>query len=167
MAADDRLQRLLGGEPLAALRRRLRQRYERAATDAPLQGFRIGRLTVVEHTALAALQGRSVRFVASMQVDIAAIDAALRQVGMADSLRAALEQLDGRIVHRAAEREALQTEWHQLRDACVHPALASVLQRPSSLGLLKRLAGQNLATAARFLEAAQAVLNRLPVVAEC
>ena len=54
MTTDNRLQRLLGGEPLAALRRRLRQRYERAATDAPLQGFRIERLTVAEHTALAA-----------------------------------------------------------------------------------------------------------------
>lgn len=162
MATDDRLQRLLGGEPLAALRRRLRQRYERAATDALLQGFRIERLTVAEHTALAALQGRSSRFVASMQIDVAAIDAALRQVGMADSLRAALELLDGRIVYRAAEREALQTQWHQLRGTCVHPALACLLQMPSSLGLLKRLAGQNPATAAHFLVGAQAVLNRLP-----
>ena len=162
MSADDRLQRLLGGEPLAALRRRLRQRYERAATDTPLQGFRIERLTVVEHAALAALQGRSSRFATSMQVDIAAIDAALRKVGVADSLRVALEQLDGRIVCRAAEREALRTQWNQLRDACAHAELAALLQTPSGLGLLKRLAGQSFLAAARFLEAAQTVLNRLP-----
>lgn len=162
MATDHRLQRLLGGEPLAQLRLRLRQRFERAAPGAEVQGFRIERLTAPEHAALAALQGRPARFAASMQVDVALIDASLRQAGVADSLRAALELLDGRIVHRAAEREALQTQWHQLRDACVHPALASLLQTPSSLGLLKRLAGQNHATAARFLEGAQAVLNRLP-----
>ncbi|WP_211454230.1 TIGR02679 family protein [Collimonas antrihumi] len=162
MTTDNRLQRLLGGEPLAALRRRLRQRYERAATEAPLQVFRIERLTAVEHAALAALQGKSSRFAASMQIDIAAIDAVLRQAGVADSLRAALEQLDGCIVYRAVEREALQTQWQQLRDTCVHPALASLLQMPSNLGLLKRLAGRNHATAAHFLEGAQAVLNRLP-----
>jgi uncharacterized protein (TIGR02679 family) len=162
MAADDRLQRLLGGEPLAQLRLRLRQRFERAAPGAEVQGFRIERLTAPEHATLAALQGRRARFTASMQVDVAMIDASLRQAGVANSLRAALELLDGRIVHRAAEREALQTQWHELRDACVHPALASVLQTPSSLGLLKRLAGQNHATAARFLERAQTVLNQLP-----
>lgn len=127
MATDDRLQRLLGGEPLAALRRRLRQRYERAATNAPLQGFRIERLTAIEHAALAALQGRPSRFTASMQVNVTLIDTVLRQAGVADSLRAALEQLDGRIVYRAAEREALQTQWNQLRGACMHPALACLL----------------------------------------
>src|SRR5258706_1238965 len=111
MATDDRLQRLLGGEQLAALRMRLRQRYERTATGAPVPGFRIERLTPAEHAALAALQGRPTRFIASMQVDVAAIDAALRQAGVADSLRAALEQLDGRIVDRGAEREALQIQW--------------------------------------------------------
>lgn len=162
MATDDRLQRLLGGEPLAALRRRLRQRYERATTNAPLQGFRIERLTAIEHAALAALQGRPSRFTASMQVNVTLIDTVLRQAGVADSLRAALEQLDGRIVYRATEREALQTQWNQLRGACVHPALACLLQMPSSLGLLKRLAGQNPATAARLLEGVQAVLHRLP-----
>lgn len=162
MAADNRLQRLLGGEPLAQLRLRLRQRFERAASGAEVQGFRIERLTVAEHAALAALQGRPARFAASMQVDVAMIDASLRQAGVADSLRAALELLDGRIVQRAAEREALQTQWHELRDACVHPALASLLQTPSNLGLLKRLAGQNHAAATRSLAGVEAVLNQLP-----
>lgn len=162
MASDERLQRLLGGEPLAALRQRLRQRYERTAADAPLQGFRIEKLTAAEHAALAALQGRPSRFSASMQVDIAAIDAALRQAGVADSLRAALEQLDGRIAHRAAEREALQTQWEQLRDACAHAELAALRQIPGGLGLLKRLAGKNPVAAAHFLGKVQSVLKRLP-----
>ena len=162
MTTDDRLQRLLGGDALAALRQRLRQRYERAAAEAPLQGFRIERLTADEHAALAALQGRSSRFVASMQIDIAAIDAVLRQAGVADSLRAALEQLDGRIAYRTAEREALQAQWQQLRAACAHAELAALLQIPGGLGLLKRLAGQNPLAAAHLLEKAQAVLRRLP-----
>lgn len=163
MATDERLQRLLGGEQLAALRLRLRQRYERAATGVEVvQGFRIERLTAAEHAALAALQGRPARFVASMQIDVAAIDAALQRAGVADSLRAALERLDGRIVDRAAEREALQTRWRQVRDACGHPALATLLGMPAGIGLLKRLAGQSSATAARCIVGAEAVLRRLP-----
>ena len=162
MTTDDRLQRLLGGDALAALRQRLRQRYERAVLDAPLQGFRIEKLTAAEHVALAALQGKPSRFVASMQVDIAAIDDALLQAGVADSLRAALEQIDGRIVYRTAEREALQVQWQQLRSTCAHAELAALLQIPGGLGLLKRLAGQNPLAAANLVEKAQAVLSRLP-----
>ena len=162
MAADDRLQRLLGGEPLAQLRLRLRRRFARTASGADAQGFRIERLSAPEHAALAALQGRPTRFATSMQVDVAAIDAALRQSGVADSLRAALEQLDGRIVDRAAEREAAQTRWHEVLGGATHPALASLLQTPAGSGLLKRLAGKNHATAARSLAGAEAVLRQLP-----
>jgi uncharacterized protein (TIGR02679 family) len=162
MAADDRLQRLLGGEPLAQLRLRLRQRFERAASGAEVQGFRIERLTVPEHAALAALQGRPARFAASMQVDVAMIDASLRQAGVADSLRAALELLDGRIVDRAAEREAVQTKWREVLAGCDYPALAFLLQTPAGIGLLKRLAGQNHAVAARSLAGVEAVLKQLP-----
>ena len=162
MTTDDRLQRLLGGDALAALRQRLRQRYERTGSDAPLPGFRIERLTALEHAALAALQGRPSRFVASMEVDIAAIDGALRQAGVADSLRAALEQLDGPIVFRAAEREVLQAQWQQLRDACGCAEFSALLQIPAGLGLLKRLAAQNPVAAAHLLKKAQAVLSCLP-----
>lgn len=162
MASDDRLQRLLGGEPLAPLRRRLRQRFERATSGAEVQGFRIERLTAAEHAALAALQGRPARFAASMQVDVAMIDAALRQAGVAASLRAALEQLDGRIVDRAAEREAAQTHWREVLDGCDNPALASLLQTSTGIGLLKRLAGQRPALAACSLAGADVVLKQLP-----
>jgi uncharacterized protein (TIGR02679 family) len=163
MATDDRLQRLLGGESLAQLRQRLRQRFERGATGAEAQSFRIERLTAAEHAALAALQGRSPRFSASMQVDVDRIDAALRQAGVADSLRAALEQLDGRIVDRAAERASAQTQWRGVIAACEHPALSCLLRTAHGAGLLKRLAAQNPAAAARNLAGADAVLKRLPV----
>lgn len=162
MTIDDRLQRLLGGEPLAALRRRLRQRYERAGLDEPIQYFRIERLTADEHAALAALQGKSSRFVASMQVDVAAIDAKLSGAGVAKTLRDALEQLDGPIVYRAAQREALEIQWRQLRDASEQAPFAALLQTASGLGLLKRLAGQDPKSATKILQMAQTVLNRLP-----
>ena len=162
MPPDDRLARLLGGEPLAPLRQRLRQRFERASSGTEVQSFRIGRLNATEHAALAALQGRPTRFSASMRVDVASIDAVLRQAGVAVSLRAALEQLDGRIVDRAAERAAGQAQWHDVLIRCKHPALASLLQTSAGIGLLKRLAGRDHAAAARSLAAAEAVLDRLP-----
>ena len=162
MTNDHRLQRLLGGEPLAALRKRLRQRYARTTADTPLQSFGIGRLTAVEYAALAALQGTPSGLKASMQINVAVIDGALRQAGVADSLRAALEQLDGLIVDHAAERLAVQAKWQTLRDTTAHPALASLLDLTSGRGLLKRLVGQDPAKADRLLLDSQAVLNRLP-----
>lgn len=162
MAADERLQRLLGGAPLAALRARLRQRVAHLAPGSELEGFRITALTPVEHAALAALQGRPSRFAASMLVDVSAINTALRQAGVADSLRAALEQLDGSIVDRVAEREALQNQWRAIATDCKHPLLAPLLQTPSGLGLVKRLAVGKHATAARLLTDAASVLQQLP-----
>ena len=71
---DPRLERLLGGETLAALRKRLRQRYERGV---PAEVLRLGALSEAEHAALAALCGRPARPVRSMQIKVAEIDAAL------------------------------------------------------------------------------------------
>lgn len=162
MSADERLQRLLGGAPLAALRLRLRQRFGRVAPGAAMPGFRIERLSVAEHAALAALQGRPGRFAASMQVDPSTIDRLLREAGVADSLRAALAALDGPIADRVGERDALQSRWCEVIEACEHPALATWLAAPAALGLLKRLAAQQPALAARSLAEAAAVLRELP-----
>ena len=162
MATDDRLQRLLGGTQLHSLRLRLRLRYQRTTPDASPRTFRIERLSTDEHAALAALLGRPARFAASMQVDVAALDSALRQAGIADSLRAALERLDGRIVDRVAEQEALQLQWRRVIDECADPGLAGLLQTPAGTRLLKRVAGSSHETAARSLAGAQAVLCRLP-----
>lgn len=159
---DPRLQRLLGGMELGALRKRLRKRYERLAPDTAMPSFRVTGLTQAEHTALAALQGSSARFSASTQINVEAIDLALQRAGICRSLRAALEEIDGPIVDRAGMLAAMQNGWQQLQAACDHAALASLLQAPAGLGLLKRLAGQNHASAARLLRDAQAVLQRLP-----
>lgn len=160
--ADDRLrrlQRLLGGAGLAALRQRLRQRLEGGDPTAPL---RLGGLSDEEHAALAALAGRPARRTASMQLDLRAIDAALVRAGLAASLREALEALDGPIVDRAAARLRLQTRWQDLVQAIAHPVLRAVLQSARGLGLLKRLSAGRPDAALELVRAASAVLAQLP-----
>jgi len=163
LPSDGRLQRLLGGEGLASLRRRLRQRFERAAVEGTVEGFRIGKLTADERAALASLLGRPARFFSgSMQVDVGAIDAALQRAGIACSLRDALEQLDGPIVHVATARGRLEAVWSEVSGGCRHPGLAEFLQAPAGMGLLKRLSNRDPEAAARLRRRAEAVLERLP-----
>lgn len=159
---EPRLARLLGGESLAPLRKRLRQRYERISAEIPMPVFRLAGLTQAEHAALAALQGSSSRFSASMQIDVPMIDLALQRAGVCASLRAALEAIDGPIIDRVGVREAVQAGWQQLIDAQGHPALSYLLNTSTGLGLLKRLAGPDHASAARLLHEVHAVLRRLP-----
>lgn len=159
MTAADRLQRLLGGEALAGLRKRLRQRFE---GDAPGAELRIGALSEAEHAALAALAGRPARFVRSMRIDVAEIDAALARAGLAASLRDALERLDGPIVDRTAQRLRLRTQWQQVVEGCEHAGLRAALQTSIGLGLLKRLCASDPQGGARLVREADAVLRRLP-----
>jgi uncharacterized protein (TIGR02679 family) len=161
-ALDDRLQRLLGGDHLAALRKRLRRRFERVALDQASESFRIGQLTPDEHAALAALTGRRPRFTGSLQIDLPDVDAALRQAGIAASLRGALEQLDGPIIHLATARDQSQSLWSRVADSWSHPDLLRFLQAPAALGLLKRLSGGDPSTANELSCRVEAVLRRLP-----
>jgi uncharacterized protein (TIGR02679 family) len=161
-SADPRLQRLLGGEELAALRRRLRRRFERAASGQTVEHVRIAGLEAHEHTALASLIGRSQRLSGSLGIDVRMIDASLRRAGIADSLRDALERLDGPILDLAMARLSLQAQWSNVLDACSHPGLVELFRSPLHVGLLKRLAKQEPAAAARLCGRAEAVLQRLP-----
>ncbi|MFT3850146.1 MAG: TIGR02679 family protein [Propionivibrio sp.] len=156
--ADPRLVRLLGGEMLAGLRRRLRQRHERATRPGT---FRLNGLTAAERDALAGLLGRKPRPVDSMTLDTAELDVALQRAGLAASLRDALERLDGPIVDRAAERAALQAQWSALYGRCDDLRLAALLNLPRGMALVKRL-GRQPAAAGQLLDAAQAVLRALP-----
>lgn len=97
-----------------------------------------------------------------MQIDIAAADAALRDAGIASSLREALEQLDGPIVHLATARAAALATWAAVAAEAAHPALAALLQAPMAQGLLKRLSNRDPATARQLLKDTQAVLHCLP-----
>jgi uncharacterized protein (TIGR02679 family) len=97
-----------------------------------------------------------------MRIDLDVLDAALRDAGLAESLRDALQRLDGPIVHQASVRAAMQARWSAVAGGAGHAALATLLQSASGLGLLKRLAGQDADAAHRLCERAEAVLQRLP-----
>ena len=159
---DPRLEKLLGGAELAALRLRLRRHFEGAGPGTSPGVLRLGSLSAAEREALAQLTGRPPRDAKSMKIDLALLDAKLRDAGIAASLRAALERIDGPIAHPAALRAAAQASWSAVVANCAHPALAEYLRRPTALGLLKRLARQDAAAAAHLLDAAGAVLRRLP-----
>lgn len=161
-AGDQRLQRLLGGDKLAPLRRRLRRRFERTPMGKPVEQLRVAGLTADEHATLASLIGRPQRFSGSLSIDVGLVDAALREAGVAASLRDALERLDGPIADLAAARLRSQELWSSVIESSNHPDLAGLLRAPSNVGLLKRLARQDPAAAARLCRQAEAVLNRLP-----
>lgn len=159
MTMDARLQRLLGGEALAGLRKRLRQRYQQGASIGVL---RLGALSEAEHAALAALAGRPARHVRSIQIDVVEIDTALARAGLAVSLRDALEQIDGPIIDLIAQRQQVRSQWQQLVEDCEHPGLRSALQTSIGLGLLKRLCHSRPEAGARLIRDADRVLQRLP-----
>lgn len=160
--ADPRLQRLLGGEHLASLRKRLRQRFERAPLDEAVEHIRVDKLSAEEHAALASLLGRPQRRSRSVLIDVRRVDADLMRAGLAPSLREALEMLGGPILHLAEERLRLQTSWSGVIDGCNHPGLASLLLTPGGIGLLKRLVRRDPVAAAELCRRAEEVLRRLP-----
>jgi uncharacterized protein (TIGR02679 family) len=160
--ADARLQRLLGGEHLASLRRRLRRRFERTPLDRVIEHIRVDGLAAEEHAALAALLGRPQRHTNSLQIDLGLVDGTLRRSGIAASLRDALERLDGPIAHLAATRLRLETLWSDVVDGCFHPDLIGLLRTPEGVVLLKRLARQDPAAAKGLCGSTEAVLRHLP-----
>lgn len=162
MPAPDRqrLNRLIGGEALADLRRRLRKRF--AARQTPADGFTLSNLNPAESQALAGLLGRAPRQRASMRLSHGELDAALADAGLADDLRAALECLDGPIINTAAECARLRRAWDRVCNQATDPRLARVLAEPAGQGLLKRLAGRDVDAAARLVGQIERVLARLP-----
>lgn len=164
---DPRLLRLLGGPELAALRKRLHRHFQWSPTDTspaatPGGVFRLGKLSHPEHAALAALMGRSPRFTQSLQIDVDAIDTALRGAGIAASLRAALERLEGPIVHLPSVRAELHSRWSSLAERCRDPRQSALLRTSAGLGKLKRLAHRDLQAAEELCGQADRVLQRLP-----
>lgn len=157
---DARLEKLLGDEALTALRRRLRRHFERA--EPPSAVLRISDLDAAEHEAIALLTGASPRYTKSLRIDLARLDATLREAGVAASLRDALESLDGPIVHRATARAEARARWSAVAADCRHDALRRLLQTPAALGLLKRLARQDVDEASRLIARTETVLQRLP-----
>ncbi len=160
---DPRLERLLGGPALAPLRLRLRRWFERHAQGAEPESLFLAQLDAAEHEALALLTGTRSTATRSLRLNLAQLDARLQAVGVANSLRDALEQLDGVIAHRAAVRSAVQTAWSALIDQAGRDTrLHGWLQTAGASALLKRLARQDVAVAESLLLRASAVMCRLP-----
>jgi uncharacterized protein (TIGR02679 family) len=160
MEAAERLERLLGGAGLQRLRARLRSRFERgsAAGTVVLAG-----LDEVERDALCGLLGRRSRTAASMRFEIVELDTVLRRAGLADSLRDALELLDGPIVDSAAMRAEADRRWRSLCDEVADPRLAALVGTSRGLGLLKRLSARDAQACLNMCRQAGQVLARLPV----
>jgi uncharacterized protein (TIGR02679 family) len=159
---DARLVRLLGGGELARLRQRLRRHFERhrGSLNGSLQ---LNNLTPIEQEALALLMGRRPRPARSMCIHVEQLNNSLRAADVADSLRAALEMLDGPIEDRAASREVRLLRWAQVIGAeRWHPILRLWLQTPAPAALLKRLSRGDHSTAEQLLEHASRVMHRLP-----
>jgi uncharacterized protein (TIGR02679 family) len=160
---EERLQRLLGGDDLAELRKRLRRSFERANLDKRQAIIRLGEVSTREYEILASLMGRPTRHASSIQIDVVTIDAALSRAGIAPSLKAALERLDGPIIHLPTARTERLSRWTSVVEGTRHPDLVRLLQTAKGLGLLKRLAKQDPDAADGLRDRADLVLHRLPV----
>lgn len=160
---DPRLRRLLGGPELALVRQRLRRRFEQVEPDAAPAPIRLDKLDPAAHVALCQLTGRPSRMARSMTLDMADLGARLRAAGLADSLRDALERLEGPIVARAKLRKELQSRWKALVVGVeVGPLLRAWLDRsPAALTRLRQLR-RDPDHARPLLVAADAVLGCLP-----
>jgi uncharacterized protein (TIGR02679 family) len=125
--------------------------------------IRLGNVSAQEYKALAALMGRRPRHAQSIQIDVGAIDAAMSRAGIAPSLKAALERLDGPIAHLPKIRAEALARWAAVVAGARHSGLAQLLQTPGGLGLLKRLTRQEPEAAERLRDSADLVLQRLPL----
>lgn len=160
---DPRLIRRLGGTELAGLRQRMRRHFERHGRGPEKSGFHLTNLSAVEYEALALLIGLPSRSTRSVRIDIAQFDTALQEAGMANSLREALETLDGPIVNRAEATAELQSRWSSVTDSQgLHLSLCAWLRGSSAVGLLKRVSKQKPQTAHLLLQQAHAVMQHLP-----
>lgn len=159
MSTDDRLLRLLGGAELNSLRERLRQRFEGKDEVLTLQ---LSDIKPAEREALALLVGKPSKSAKSMTLDVRVVDENLAASGIAPSLRAALERLDGPIVDRAAERANQHDTWARVACSCEHPIVQAWAGNSWNLGLLKRLSRADPESASATLLRVSAVLQRLP-----
>ncbi|MCL2581189.1 MAG: TIGR02679 family protein [Streptosporangiales bacterium] len=164
-APEDRLRRLLGGDDVAWLVRRAR---DRLAAGRPLTGpVTLPAATAAQRQAVSRLTGRAARPGASLSVSLDAVDAMLRSSGAAPGgLAEAVTLLTGPVRDLAAERADAAAEW----TAAFAPLDAAISGRPElaawrawldSTGVVRRLASGP-ADAGRLLSSVAAVVRRLP-----
>lgn len=163
--ADTRLERLLGGEPLAWLVRRIRDRLE---DGRPLTGMVIlPSASMEQRRAAERLTGRAARSGTSLSVSLAEVDRILRDSGAAPGgLAEAVTRLAGPLRDRHRERAELAAAWAAAfapLDAVVdgRADLASWRKWLDSTGVVRRLAPEP-DQARQLLGQVAAVLSRLP-----
>jgi uncharacterized protein (TIGR02679 family) len=159
---DERLIRILGDAELADLRARLRRRYELGPSDGKLASIQVAKLNQTERIALASLVGRKGGVAASITIDVAEVDGVLSDAGIAPSLRAALELLDGPIVHRETELSRIRGSWTAVLAGCTHTDLIAYLSSTLNLGVLKRISGNQPDSASVICRKTEHILGRLP-----
>jgi uncharacterized protein (TIGR02679 family) len=161
----DRLHRLLGGEPLAWLVRRARDRLE---TGRPLTGtVTLPGASEEQRRAAERLTGRPARSGSSLSVSLAEVDRILRDSGAAPGgLADAVTRLTGPLRDRHRERADLAAAW----EAAFAPLDAAIDGRDAltpwrswldATGVVRRLAAEP-ERARLILAQVAAVLWRLP-----
>jgi uncharacterized protein (TIGR02679 family) len=107
---DDRLRRLLGGDPVAWLVRRARDRLE---AGRPLTGTAtLPAATLEQRRAIERLTGRAARSGTSLSVSLTEVDRILRDSGTAPGgLAEAVTRLTGPLRDRNRERADLAAAW--------------------------------------------------------
>jgi len=163
--ADARLHRLLGGEPVAWLVRRARDRLE---SGRPLTGtVTLPAATVEQRSAVERLTGRAARSGASLSVSLTEVDRILKDSGAAPGgLAEAVTRLTGPLRDRNRERAELASAWDgafAALDAAVQgrDELARWRAWLDATGVVRRLAAEP-EPARLLLAQVAAVLRRLP-----
>jgi uncharacterized protein (TIGR02679 family) len=163
--ADDRLRRLLGGEPTAWLVQRARARME---GGRPLTGtVTLTDATAEQRQAAQRLTGRPARSGASLSVSLSAVDRILRESGAAPGgLAEAVTRLTGPVRDRNRDLADTAAAWAAafatLDEAVAGRAeLAPWRAWLDVTGVVRRLAASP-ETARVLLEQVAAVLSRLP-----
>lgn len=163
--ADGRLRRLLGGDDVAWLVRRARDRLE---AGRPLTGpVTLSGASAAQRQAVSRLTGRAARPGASLSVSLDAVDALLRSSGAAPGgLAEAVSVLTGPVRDLPSERSALASAWASAfasLDAAVsaRAGLAAWREWLDATGVVRRLAPSP-AEAEPLLSSVAAVLRRLP-----
>lgn len=168
VADRQRLEALLGGDDLAWLRGRVRQRLEQGA--AVTGTVRLSDPSPAQRAAADRLMGRRPSTGAQVSVSLDLIERILRDAQICDGLAAAVATLDGPIPERRALRLAREAAWQQVVSDAADTVTAhwgdatwarTWLADLTSTGLLRRLAADP-TDAGDLVSQAVAVLAALP-----
>ena len=163
--ADARLHRLLGGEPVAWLLQRARDRLE---AGRPLTGLvTLAAATSEQRRAVERLTGRAARSGASLSVSLTEVDRILRESGAAPrGLAEAVTRLTGPVRDRSHERAELALAWDAAyaaldRATADRAELAEWREWLDATGIVRRLADSP-GKAEVLLAGVASVLGQLP-----